>query len=335
MGTLRAGLTAIGLAVSLITPACGEKFSGVDDTPSAGTGGSSAGEGDAGDDAGGKSSSGGRAGAGGKASGGQAGDTVVGGSPPLAGGPPVAGSPPLGGSAGAGGGPIVEPPPVPQEGLELWLRVDEGVEHQDGVVTTWKDSSGKGRDALQTAVNYRPKLAQALGGKPGLSFDGVDDFLKLPALDTDFSGGVSVVVVLQQETSDACNPYFEASNGSEIDDLHFGNWNNAYIYEVVGSYLNDTNYPLQLAQAQIGVAIQEAGGLVHLRRNSNGVGEASFLSPSVITREQVFIGRSLYASCVPFKGAIGELLLYSRALDDQEVVDVESYLQDKWGCCTE
>jgi hypothetical protein len=140
---------------------------------------------------------------------------------------------------------------------------------------------------------------------------------------------------LQQEASDSCNPYFEASNGPEIDDLHFGNWNNAYIYEVVGSFLNDTNYPLQLGQAQIGVAIQEAGGLVHLRRNSSGVGEASFLTPSVITREQVFIGRSLYESCTAFKGAIGELLLYSRGLDDQEVVEVESYLKGKWGCCSE
>jgi hypothetical protein len=285
--------------------------------------------GKAGNDKGG-SDEGGRGGvpSGGKASGGFAGDVAV------SGGPPLGGMPPLGGNGGVGGGPIVLPD-VPQEGLELWMAADFGVTEQDGAVSAWKDLSAHQRNALQTAVNYRPKLvAEALAGFPGLVFDGVDDHLKLPPLSADFSGGLTIFMVMQQESNGVCDGYFEASNGSEVEEFHLGDWNEALQYEVESSYINQLDYPILLEQPQILAVVHQGTGQVQVRRNSHGVGEAEFALPMAeVTRQQVFIGRTLYDGCQSLSGAVGEIMLYSRAINDQELLDIEAYLKEKWSCC--
>lgn len=327
----RASLWAATLVLAF---ACGEKFTGVDG-PVAGSGGSA--NSTAGDGGAEPNPSGGHAGkpsliGGGGTSAGKAGASSVSGAAGAAGAAPT---PDDGGAAGAGGQPVDVPPPVPSNGLEVWLRADEGVSTLvTGSVPTWKDASGHDRNATQSALNYQPLLkGDALAGQPALAFDGVDDFLQLPSLDIDFAAGVSMFVVLQQEATTTCDAYFEASTDSEMNDLHFGDWMDSLHYEVETEDVVDTQYPIVLHQPQIAVAVQAADGWVHLRRNGNGAGERKIPLPNRIQRTRAFIGKSLYAECGKFAGSIGELLLYSRGLDDQELVQVEQYLQHKWGCC--
>jgi hypothetical protein len=239
----------------------------------------------------------------------------------------------LGGNGGIGGA-VVEPPPVPLDQLELWFRADQGVSQAGGVVARWNDMSGNHRDALQTAGNQRPLIqGDALAGKPALVFDGTDDYLKVPGLDVDFAAGVSVFVAMQPAQNTTCEGYFEASNGSEKDDVHVGDWRGSLLYEVEENTVNDTNYPLVLDAPQVAAVVHDTAGFAHVRRNSNGVGEGSVALPPLANRQQVFIGHSLYGDCSPFKGVIGELLVYSRGVSDDELVQIESYLQTKWGCC--
>jgi hypothetical protein len=150
----------------------------------------------------------------------------------------------------------------------------------------------------------------------------------------DFGAGVSVFVALQLQAVTACEGFFEASNGSEIDDLHFGEWQNSLLFEVKDQYLNDTKYPLAFDTPQVAVVIQDVSAMAHVRSNSNGVGDGGVALPAVTDRPQVFIGKSLYADCGTFKGTIGEVLLYSRGVNDAELLQIEGYLQDKWACCT-
>jgi len=240
----------------------------------------------------------------------------------------------LGGSGGSGGAVVVEPPPVPVDGLELWFSADQGVTQSAGVVSTWKDLSGKHRDALQTGVNVRPKLvADALAGKSAIVFDGSDDYLKLPALDIDFTSGLSIFVVAQQPSVSTCEGYFEASNDAEIDDLHFGFWQGSLLFEVNDNWVNDTNYPALLNAPQVAVVIQDAQAFAHVRSNSNDVGSGHVNLPPQVSRAQAFLGKSLYIDCTTFKGAIGEVLVYSRPVSDAELLQIEGYLQSKWMCC--
>jgi hypothetical protein len=345
LGQKSSSLVAWGVALAL-GAGCGEKFS--EGMQASGGAGSSSGGSDS--TSAGKASDGGKSSAGAGMNGGSGGrnggsggtspndggkggtDTTVGGSLPIAA---------MGGEGGDGGVPVVVVPNIPSDGLELWFDASRGVGQVNGIVSTWADQSGHHRDALQTANNLRPRLvADALAGKPAIVFDGaVDgDYLKLPTLDVDFAKGVSIFVAAQQAAQPdvtPCEGFFEASNGSEIDDIHVGTWQKSLIFEVYQDYINDTNFPLLFDEPQLIAAILAPSHIAQVRRNSNGVGSGQLELPVKIARTEVFLGRTLYGDCAPLKGVIGEVILYSRAVTDPELIQIESYLQKRWGCCTE
>jgi hypothetical protein len=324
-------------AALLVAAGCGEKF--VAGGGAGGAAGMSHEGGESGSSTGGTSSAGGGAAAtGGNA--GRGGSSAASGSGGSAGLNGVAGN--VIGEAGMGGAPVEAPPPIPTQGLELWFDASRGVGQAGGVVSKWADQSGHARDALQTATNLRPKLVDnALAGKPALVFDGDElagDYLRLPTLEVDFAKGVSIFVAGQQTSAaddTPCEGFFEASNGSEIDDIHLGTWQKALIFEVAALYVNDTNFPLFFDKPQLLGAVLDPSRTVQVRRNSNTVGSGEADLPALTGRTQVFLGHSLYNECKPLHGVIGEVILYSRAVTDPELLQIESYLQQRWGCCTE
>lgn len=337
-------LLAWGVALA-VAAGCGEKFS--EGQPASGGAGASSGGSDS--TSAGTKPSGGKSSGGAAVSGGSGGRAGSGGSAPDLGGKggtetTVGGSLPIAAMGGEGGdAPVDMPPPIPVDGLELWFDASRGVGQVNGIVSKWADQSGHHRDALQTAANLRPKLVDgALAGKPAVVFDGDaiegGDHLKLPTLDADFSKGVSIFVAAQQpEEPDttACQGFFEASNGSEVDDIHLGTYQKSLIFEVYNNWINDTNFPLLVDKPEVLAAVLGPSKTAELRRNSNSVGSGPIELPVVISRTEVFLGRTLYKECTTLKGTLGEVIVYSRAVSDDELIGIESYLQTRWGCCTQ
>jgi hypothetical protein len=323
-GTLSVAALVASFAFAL---ACTEKFTGIEEP-----------EASSGSDAGGNDSETGgkpvaQAGRGGKS--GAAGSGGAGTDPGRAGSGGIGGALSVAG-IGAGGAVTIEPAPIPEDGLELWLRADQGVVEVGGVVASWKDSSPHQRNATQSEVELRPKLAKdAMTPKSAIAFDGVDDFLQIAVLDADFSGGVSMFAVAMQNEAKECDGIFEASNGPEVEDLHLGTWKGAPLYEVGAPYLHAGDAPMLIGQAQLLTALHEADANAQLRRNSGTLGQSQFELPPVVTRKEVFIGHSNYVGCTTWSGTIAELLVYSRAVSTEELVEIETYLQKKWGCCEE
>lgn len=62
-------------------------------------------------------------------------------------------------------------------GLAFWLKADAGVTQVNGVVSAWADQSGyNNNNAVQATESAKPVLvSSAIGGKPAIRFDGVDD----------------------------------------------------------------------------------------------------------------------------------------------------------------
>ncbi len=95
--------------------------------------------------------------------------------------------------------------------LALWL---DATTLSPGAVASWSDLSGNGRIATQTVVNSRPTASlTAMGGRPGVVFDGANDFLSLAALAlTEFH----LFVVLRRDAGATNGTVFQAgSSGSE------------------------------------------------------------------------------------------------------------------------
>ncbi len=116
---------------------------------------------------------------------------------------------------------------VPVNDLLLWLRADQGVTETGGGVSRWADQSDRHADAVQDQPGLRPTRRAS-----GVHFDGVDDYLAMPVGFSDFSRGVSIVAVINQQQADTCTATVELSNGSEIDDISFGQYQNRILYEV-------------------------------------------------------------------------------------------------------
>lgn len=223
-------------------------------------------------------------------------------------------------------------PAIPTEGLLLWLRADRGVMLEEELATIWVDQSGNGFDAIQTSSNVRPRFVSAgIGGQPSLEFDGVDDFLKLPVGFSDFTAGVSIFVVIHASPFSACTAVVELSNGTEIDDVHLGQWQNNVLYEVYDQFTQGE--PLPVEAPQLIAAVHRPNSTVEVRRNGRLGGEASFTLPALIERQQNFLARSLYDGCVAFGGQIAEVIVYARAISDVELLEVEGYLRERSACC--
>ncbi|HEY4106748.1 MAG TPA: hypothetical protein VGM44_22765 [Polyangiaceae bacterium] len=313
----------VGLIVALC--ACGKSFDA-----SEGAGGTS------GAPSGGAGAAGvsGRAGAGGSG-GSSAGSGAASGSGGLlnvAGLGGIGGLPPIGGNGGMGG--VTNSSPVPTLGLSLWLRADQGVTQKNNLVQEWLDQSGQHMDAIQSAANVQPTFKNdGLNGKPALDFDGMADFMKLPAGFADFSQGLSMFIVANA-TDGSCASMLEMSNGSEVQDISLGLYQAAWQYEVedddaAGGVIDPMNpRPALIA------AIQSASGDVELRQNSNLIDQEQFTAAEVVLRQDNFIGQTLYASCGYFRGQISEILVYDRAVTDKEVLAIEGYLEDRWQIST-
>jgi hypothetical protein len=180
----------------------------------------------------------------------------------------------------------------------------------------------------------RPKVGK-LNGKPALEFDGTDDHLRIDSIPGDFTKGVSIFVIMQQNVDPgACMAFFEASNGREIDDVHLGTSHTALLYEVGDYWVNPTDHPLVLGEAQLAAAVHRPNQAVELRRNQNTVLDTTLALPRTIPR-QALVGHTLYDGCQTLTGSIGELLVYSRGVTNAELIEIESYLHTKWECCEE
>ncbi|HET7543500.1 MAG TPA: hypothetical protein VFK05_26685 [Polyangiaceae bacterium] len=239
------------------------------------------------------------------------------------------------GGAGAGGA-LLEPS-LPQAGLLVWLRADLGVQQNQGRVQAWQDQSGNQANAIQATVSARPKyLASGFNGKPTLEFDGQGQFLKFAEGFADFSNGLTGLIVAKPTKSD-CDIMVEFSNGSEIDDIAFGAAQDQWMYEVSTSNLETGSVDRDLFALY--TVIHRQSGTSDLRINGSALSTTEMPLP-IVPESQLrlnnFVGHSLYGGeCAYFQGQISEIILYSRALTNVELIAIEKYMDAHWALSTQ
>jgi hypothetical protein len=221
-------------------------------------------------------------------------------------------------------------PPV-SDGLLLWLRADFGVTEMKGTITNWADQSGHHADAVQTDTTKQPKFGPGgtSGQKPVL-FD-TDDFMSLPAGFDDFSQGISMFAVYYTDPAATCIDVLDFSNGTEVDDITLGRHDGHIHYEVLNNGASGDDFPIGVPTLASVVHAPDLS--VELRVNAAPFTTANFDLPASVTRLSNVVGRSLYTDCGTVNGGVSEVLVYGRALGNEERARVESYLASRWNCC--
>jgi hypothetical protein len=237
----------------------------------------------------------------------------------------------------AGGAPDATPdvptsaPPIPVDGLLLWLRADRDVALEGDAVVSWHDQSDEANDATQPAPVQRPRLTNpAIAGGASVDFDGSDDNLTLPIGFADFSAGLSIFAVALQRSSEAgCVSLVHLSNGKEVADISLGYSSGKVLYEVDESFQHGAELPLDVPL--LWAVVHRVDSSFEVRLNRQPAGDGEFALPEPVERTQNSVGSTLYERCQVFPGQVAELLVYARGLGADELVAVEDYLARRAG----
>lgn len=229
-------------------------------------------------------------------------------------------------------GPNAPGGPAVTDGLLLWLRADVGVTESNDGVSNWADGSGNHLDARQPDPTEQPVWLQAgVSSRPAVVFN-AENFLSLPGGFADFSSGISMFAITTiTDATVTCIDLVHFSNGPEIADISLGLHDGRLHYEVLDGDLHGDDFPI--GRPHLISVVHSPGRAVSLRIDSAAPTTSVFELPATATRLSNVIGRSLYVGCGSLHGGIAEVLVYRRALSDFQRSQVETYLQDRWGCC--
>jgi len=233
------------------------------------------------------------------------------------------------------------PPHVTPDELQLWLRADTGVTENQGSVSDWADQSGHKVHARQRQANLGPRrIAQALHGRPALRFDGERSYLSLPAGFNNFTDGLTAFVVARPAGSRARGALLLLAAGKQGEDSAA---NRICIHPDHHGRRDRLHYTVKAGKRMVGSVVLRGGmladrpqslavlhrpsGEVALFRNGIEAAGGSAGLPTNVLRTHNLIGRDRDRH---FAGDVYEILLYNRALSENERLGVESYLFEKY-----
>ncbi|MFN3981204.1 MAG: Pvc16 family protein [Caldilinea sp.] len=252
--------------------------------------------------------------------------------------------------------PSVTPPapaaPNTLAGLQLWLRGDADITYDStGTISRWSDQSGGANHAVQPTAARRPQLVRAaVGGKPAVRFDGVDDYLAIEQLNYAAAGAIDGLTLFALVRTTAAQAQtllsFDRSAYWSLSLTGGGSAGRArwstqpqvgaiHDLDSPGSFA-DGRWRLLCARFAAGATITKqlfVDGILVAEANAHpgqnvGSGATRFGfvgAPSQAATFNGAIGADL------FRGELAEIALYDRALTDGERDRVEQYFIEKYG----
>ena len=227
--------------------------------------------------------------------------------------------------------------PIPT-GLQLWLRASTGISVGNGAaVSVWMDESGNGRNAVYNPRNaFGEKAPIYDASNAGVNGEATVRFNNKNALDLDLGfltgSDYTIFVVNGRDRKGLANFYIAGDTGVANSNLilgyerpnflrqaHYGNDLDA----VVESYNGAEVYSLdafRLAQAS-GRDVFHNGRVV-----ASGTNTLPLLSNT-----NSALGHFRVSKAYWFRGDLAEIVVYDRALNDAEMLEVGNYLATRYG----
>jgi len=225
---------------------------------------------------------------------------------------------------------------VSRLGLNLWLKASIGTETASSAVKYWHDLSGNNFDASQETSGARPTLTTSTvgaGTKNVVAFNGANDqFLDLPkGMATGFS-----MFIIAKPTDTGTKRFVDLSDQDAGNIQVSVQSTNAMRYRV----FNPSQSTLDSATLSTSVhklyEIVQDGASTNAAIYTNGslppVTSTSMNTIVSGARSSNFIGRDFGGGHANyFSGEIAEILIFSRAVSDDERRGIEAYSFAKFG----
>jgi len=242
---------------------------------------------------------------------------------------------------------------IPTDSLKLWFRADRGVTHSDNKVAQWDDQSG---NKLHAKLNRgQPMLLNsAIGGKPAIHFNGKGDVLEFTGWSPNGLTAMTIIIVsTNTEYQPEPGPGKGDEGGSHSTLQSILNWPQSssdakWGIVLLSAYQNSVSYRFGTGQnpninnwkrpAPIGDSPTMTTA-VH-----DGATEKIYVEGELVWTQTDklatikncaaygYIGRWSHGGDNSgwFAGNVAEIIVYSKALNDNDRKKVETYLKAKY-----
>lgn len=258
------------------------------------------------------------------------------------------GSPSLGGAAGIGGTGGTTPPdaatvacglisePIRGENLRFWAAADDGLTSSADGVERWPARTPTGSALVQDSATQRPGAPKESSPLRTVSFDGVDDALESePDSALVSRDGITVALLLVPRIDDAVDRDLVTLKGPDQARIAVRTSGSDILVQFGMQPPSRTGNVLVPDQPMVLIVSAGPDVGVAVNRNGHDLSTQPEAPPDMPEgMSQTFIlGKG--GTRAPYKGAVGEILVYDVAMPKAERQSLASYLQKRWQCCCE
>jgi hypothetical protein len=215
-------------------------------------------------------------------------------------------------------------------GCTLWLRGDLGIHASGTNVSQWDDQSGNGHIFLPGAT--QPSIGSGINGQPTVDFDGAATSITCSdALSTIITASAWTAFAVYDYTGTATTTATSYMNPPIIRDVGafwglFASTQNLIAYCWDGA--DKSARPTASANTNYYATTLLLSGTIFAEENLLGTSSAASGNITTLTNS-VNLGAAFGAGAW-FKGSVGEIIVYNRALSSPEAVRVQRYLSANW-----
>jgi uncharacterized repeat protein (TIGR02543 family) len=232
---------------------------------------------------------------------------------------------------------------VPLTNLDLWLNADDIVADSGNNVSRWAYSNANGTVALtQSTVAAQPVLVTDGNGFKYVSFDGKDDILKKTGF-KNYNGKTQLTIMIVSRFR-GTDPDSQ-NQGDKYSALFMpeaGSWGSIYL----SPYTNSVKTRFGVGSSNgVNMYTRPAAvtGFSSTFITKNGATQKIYVNGSAVTTQtnatatlannaaDLILGKGISNSTdYFFTGDIAEVLIYDRALTDDEITAVNQYINNKY-----
>ena len=220
------------------------------------------------------------------------------------------------------------------DGVVLHLVADDIVATLNGTVTTWSDSAGGALTATQTTEARQPALVEnALNGRRVVRFDGVDDRLTLSS--NLFSSSSFPKTVFAVVRSTDINGHIIGTGSSSNGFLP--SYGSALVLVGGKAFLKANNASTGLDLMTIETL---SAGMPQIVMGTMVDGTSRLETVCSVNQSDESLSAFGYVTTTlgatgnaidPLEGDIAEIIVYNRALTDNEISSLQTYLATRYG----
>lgn len=226
--------------------------------------------------------------------------------------------------------------------LEFWLNASQGTSTttDDADISQWDDQSGNSVDVAQGTASKQPSYeddgTNAMNGHPVVHFDGDDELVTSSSTSLNISNDFTVFMVKEDNTTQpgANSSYLSVATtgGTGILVYRGDGTNDKFIVKASGAFTSDwistsgvTNDAVYIGE------YKRSGTTMYLSRFGDAyISDVGTAGPIEFgATPQVQIGND--ANNWYLQGNIGEMIVFSRAVNTAEKIVIENYLAAKYG----